>query len=187
MSQSALQSALQRAEHVFTKRPEAAQIHKVSTATVRAGTRCEFAEDEWRYISDMPEGLGGSAAGATPGTLIRAGLTTCLAIGYAMRAAHLGIPVRHIAVELHTEADLRGLFCGQAEVPVYSNIRYAVTIDSDASDADIERLIDEGDARSPYLNLFRTAQTVQREVTLRRTAPAQPASSAEIASMAEPA
>ena len=187
MSQPALQSALQRAEHVFTKRPEAAQMHKVSTATVRAGTRCEFAEDEWRYISDMPEGLGGTATGPTPGTLIRAGLVTCLAIGYSVRAAYLGIPVRHIAVELHTEADLRGLFCGQAEVPVYSSIRYTVTIDSDASDADIERLINEGDARSPYLNLFRTAQTVQREVTLRRTAPAELASSAGLASIAEPA
>lgn len=170
MSDTTLKSALQRAEHVFGKRPEMAKMQKISTATVRGGTRCEFVEDEWHYAADMPEPLGGTATGPTPGTFIRAGLATCLAVGYSMRAAYLGIPVRGIKVELHTAIDNRGIFCGQAEVPIYADIAYVVTVDSDAPDADIERLLDEADERSPYLSLFRTPQKLRREIKIVRTA-----------------
>ena len=169
MSQSILQTALQRAAHVFSKRPETAQMQKTSTARVTGGTRCEFMEDEWRYVADMPQALGGTAEGPTPGTLIRAGLATCLSIGYSMRAAYLGIPVRSVVVELHTSVDNRGIFCGQAEVPIYGDIAYVVTIESDAPQADILRLLDEADERSPYLNLFRRPQSLRREIRQVRT------------------
>jgi len=168
MDQEKMQAALQRADKVFAKRPEVAQKKKVSKAIVREGTRCEFSEDEWSYVADMPEALGGTATGPGPGTYARAGLCACLAIGYSMRAAYLGVPLRSVEVELRADIDNRGLFCGQAQVPVYSGLTYIVTVDSDAPEADIRRVLDEADARSPYLGVFQTPQQLQREMNIVR-------------------
>ena len=166
MNPQAIQSALQRAEHVFSKRPEAAQAKKIARATVTDGLRCEFKEDNWTLVADMPEALGGSGSGPTPGTFARAALSTCLAIGYAMRAAFLGVPIRSLEVELRADADVRGIFCGQQEAPIYSDLAYVVTIDSDASEADLLRVLDEADERSPYLQLFKRPQSLRREMRI---------------------
>lgn len=169
MNQEKMQAALQRVDKAFAKRPEAARQKKVATAIVREGTRCEFREDNWSLVADMPEAFGGTGAGPTPGTFVRAALSTCLAIGYSMRAAFLGVPLRSVEVELHADMDVRGIFCGQAEAPVYGNLTYIVTVDSDAPEADIQRVLDEADARSPYLVLFRTPQALRREMKIVRS------------------
>lgn len=168
MDQEKMRAALQRVDKAFAKRPEAARTKKVARAIVREGTRCEYSDDEWSYVADMPETLGGTAAGPTPGTFARAALSTCLAIGYSMRAAYLGVPLRSVEVELHAEVDNRGIFCGQAQAPIYSSLTYIVTVDSDAPEADIQRVLDEADERSPYLVLFRTPQVLRREMHLVR-------------------
>jgi uncharacterized OsmC-like protein len=172
MNQQAMQTALRRAEHVFSKRPDTARTKITAKATVREGMRCEFSEDAWTFVADMPEPLGGTATGPTPGTLARAALGTCLAIGYAMRAAYLGVPIRGIEVELRADADARGLFCGQAEVPEYRDLAYIVTLDSDAPEGDLLRVLEEADERSPYLQIFKKSQTLHRETRLLRTAAA---------------
>jgi len=169
MNQQAMQVALQRAEHVFSKHPATAQMSTIARATVRDGMRCEFSEDDWTFVADMPEPIGGTASGPTPSTFVRAALSTCLAIGYSMRAAYLGVPIRGVEVELRAEADIRGLFCGQAEVPNYRSHAYLVTFDSDAPESDLQRVIDEADARSPDLQLFRKAQSLSREMRVLRT------------------
>ena len=172
MNQQAMQTALRRAEHVFSKRPAMAQETKISKATVRDGMRCEFSEDDWTFVADMPEPLGGTGTGPTPSTFARAALSTCLAIGYSMRAAYLGVPIRGVEVELRADTDVRGLFCGQAEVPNYSDLAYIVTVDSDAPEGELLRMLDEADERSPYLQLFRKSQSLSREVRVLRTAAA---------------
>jgi uncharacterized OsmC-like protein len=172
MNQLAMQTALRRAEHVFSKRPDMAQVKIVAKASVREGMRCEFSEDAWNFVADMPEPLGGTATGPTPSTLARAALSTCLAIGYSMRAAYLGVPIRAIEVELRADADIRGMFCGQAEVPNYRELSYIVTLDSDAPEGDLLRVLDEADERSPYLQIFKKTQTLHREIRLVRTAAA---------------
>jgi len=169
MDQEKMQAALQRADKAFAKRPEAARMSKVATATVREGSRCEFSEDGWRFVADMPEALGGTGAGPTPGTFARAALSTCLAIGYSMRAAFLGVPLRSVEVELRAQMDHRGIFCGQAQAPTYSGLTYIVTVDSDAPEADLQRVLDEADARSPYLFLFQTPQVLRREMKMVRS------------------
>ena len=170
MNQQTMQSALQRAEHVFSRHPEAARMTTLARASVRDGMRCEFSEDEWTLIADMPEPIGGTASGPTPSTLARAALSTCLAIGYAMRAAYLGIPIRGVEVELHAEADIRGLFCGQAEVPNYRALAYVVIFDSDAPASDLQRVVDEADERSADLQLFKKAQHLSSEMRILPTA-----------------
>jgi uncharacterized OsmC-like protein len=168
MNQQVLQAALARAENAFAKRPGLAQQDKLTTASVHEGTLCEVAEDAWKFVVDMPETLGGTAKGPTPGTYVRSGLAACLAIGYSMRAALLGVPLRRVQVELRADTDLRGIFCGMATVPTYNGITYVVTVVSDAPEADIVRVLDESDARSPYVDVFRTPQSLRRETRILR-------------------
>ncbi len=168
MEQDLLRAALTRAEGAFAKRPSLAKQDKVTTATVQAGTLCEVAEDSWKFELDMPESLGGTAKGPGPGTYVRSGLAACLAIGYSMRAAHLGVSLRSVRVELRSDMDMRGIFCGMASVPAYNGITYTVTIESDAPEADILRVLDDADARSPYLNVFRNPQSLRRETKIVR-------------------
>jgi hypothetical protein len=77
-----------------------------------------------------------------------------------------------VEVEVHAESDNRGLFCGQAEVPNYSSLAYIVIFDSDAPDSDLQRVADEADERSPYLQVFRKSLTLHREIRLVRSAAA---------------
>ncbi|HUJ85679.1 MAG TPA: OsmC family protein [Burkholderiales bacterium] len=169
MDQEKLQAALARAENAFAKRPSVAKLDKITTATVSDGTLCEVVENDWKFVVDMPETLGGGAKGPTPGTYVRSGLAACLAIGYSHRAAFLGVPIRRVRVELHADVDLRGIFCGMATVPAYNGIIYVVTVESDAPEADIMRVLDEADARSPYVDVFRRPQSLRRETKILRS------------------
>jgi len=169
MDQEHLQAALTRAENAFAKRPSLAKQDTLTAATVQEGTLCEVADDGWKFVVDMPQTLGGTAKGPTPGTYVRSGLAACLAIGYSMRAALLGVPIRRVQVEMRADTDLRGIFCGMAAVPTYNGITYVVTVESDASEADILRVLDEADARSPYVDVFRRPQPLRREAKIVRS------------------
>jgi uncharacterized OsmC-like protein len=169
MDQGKLRAALTRAENAFAKRASLAKQDTVTTATVQEGTLCEVAEDGWKFVVDMPQTLGGTAKGPTPGTHVRSGLAACLAIGYSMRAALLGVPIRRVQIELQADIDLRGIFCGIATVPAYNGITYVVTVESDAPEADILRVLDESDARSPYVDVFRRPQSLRRESKIVRS------------------
>jgi len=170
MDQQRLSAALARAENAFNRHPGLAKQDKVTTAVLRDGTLCEVAEDGWKFVVDMPEAMGGTAKGPTPGTYVRSGLAACLAIGYSTRAAILGVQIRSVQVELRSDMDLRGVFCGMATVPAYNCIDYVVTVESDTPEAEIRRVLDESDARSPYLEVFRRPQSLRREVKIVRGA-----------------
>jgi uncharacterized OsmC-like protein len=169
MDQERLHMALARAEHAFAKRPNLARQDIVTMATVGEGTLCEVAENAWKFVIDMPQTLGGTDKGPTPGTYVRSGLAACLAIGYSMRAALLGVPIRRVQVELQADTDLRGIFCGMSTVPGYNGITYVVTVESDAPEADITRVLDESDERSPYVDVFRRPQSLRRETKILRS------------------
>ena len=51
-------------------------------------------------ITDMPEPMGGKAAGSNPGWLLRAGMASCAATAIAMRAAMQGIALTTLEVKV---------------------------------------------------------------------------------------
>jgi hypothetical protein len=112
----------------------------------------------------MPAQVGGAAAGPPPGVFGRAALGSSLAIGYMLHSAKLGIPIVSIEVEIQADYDDGALF-GVSQNPAgYLDVRYVVTVESPASEHDVRRALDEGDAHSPYLEVFRRTQTCRREV-----------------------
>jgi hypothetical protein len=94
----------------------------------------------------------------------RAALGSCLAIGYMMRAATLGVPIDALEVEVQADYDDGALLGVSDSPPGYLEVRYSITVESPAPESDVMRVLDEGDARSPYLDVFRRAQSCKRQV-----------------------
>jgi uncharacterized OsmC-like protein len=166
MQSTRIKQALERMEGIFRAKPSAARFTKGGRATLKAGLLCEYTEDGKTVMADMPAPFGGDGKALSPGGYARAGLSMCLAIGYAMRAAHRGVTLHKVEVDIEADADFGCLF-GLPAVP-YSEFRYSVRIESDAPDSEVTAIVDEADARSPVLDAFRDAKRVVRSLAVSR-------------------
>src|ERR1700759_2732443 len=113
-----IKSAFTRISNTLAKRPAFGQGTGISTTTIKNRLTCEINEGNWTFTADMPEQVGGNAAGPTPGVFGRAALGSCLAIGYMMRAAAKNIPVTGIEVEIQADYDDGALYGTAACVPL---------------------------------------------------------------------
>ncbi len=155
-------TAFERTARALTKRPSLGRSTATTTARITDGLTCEVVEGPWRLTIDMPEQVGGAASGPTPGVFGRAALGSCLSIGYVLHAAKAGVPISGIEVVVEADYDDGALFGVADEHPGYLAVRYAVTVYSDALEADILRVLDEADAHSPYHDVFSRSQTLHR-------------------------
>jgi uncharacterized OsmC-like protein len=166
-----IKTGVERSIKALTLKPSLGRGTGHTTVTVKDGLTCEVVEGPWRFVVDMPTSVGGAGAGPTPGVCGRGALGSCLAIGYMMHAAHLGMPIDALTVDVEADYDDGALFGTVADVPPgYTQVRYTVTVESRAPEADIVRMLDEADERSPYLDVFRRAQQCVRRVHVRAAA-----------------
>ena len=160
-----IKTAIDRVTKTLSQRPSFGLGTGKSKTTVTNGLTCEVREGNWHFVADMPEQVGGNAAGPTPGVYGRAALGSCLAIGYMMRAATLGVPINSLEVEIEADYDDGALFGTVEGVPPgYLEVRCSVTVDSEAPEEDIMRVLNEADEHSPYLDVFSRAQKCIRQV-----------------------
>jgi uncharacterized OsmC-like protein len=163
-----IKTAFERIAGALKSKPEFGKGTGVTRARIREGLICDVEAGPWRVVADMPKTAGGTDTGPTPGFYGRAALGSCLAIGYMMRAAKLGVPIRALEVEVQADYDDGALFGVSDAPPGYSEIRYLVTVESSAPDAEVRRVIDEADRHSPYLDVFSRAQKCTRTLTIKR-------------------
>jgi uncharacterized OsmC-like protein len=156
--------AFERSAKALTLRPSLGRATGVSRTRIRQGLTCEIEEGPWKLVADMPAQIGGDGAGPTPGVLGRAALGSCLAIGYMMHAAKLEVPITALEVEVQADYDDGALLGVSDSPPGYLEVRYTVRVESPAPERDVLRVLDEGDAHSPYLDVFGRAQTCRRTV-----------------------
>ena len=83
-----------------------------------------------------------------------------------MWAARRGVAFTNLEVEVQADYDLRGQFGDDAVSPAYHEVRYVITVESDAPEADVIQVLDEADAHSPYHAVFAEPQTLRREVRI---------------------
>jgi hypothetical protein len=83
-----------------------------------------------------------------------------------MYAARLRVPIAAIEVEVQADYDDGALLGVSDSPPGYLDVRYIVTVETTAPEADVQRVIDAGDAHSPYLDVFSRAQTCRRTIRL---------------------
>jgi uncharacterized OsmC-like protein len=167
MSQEVIKTAIERNVRAVSLRPSVGQGTAITKVTWREGLTCDVEEGPWKLVAGMTEKYGGSNAGPNPGVYGRAAVGSCLAIGYMMWAARLEIPVRSLEVEVQADYDVRGELAVEDNVrPGYTRMRYIVTIDSDAPEADVMRLLDTADRYSSWRDDLANPVPMEREVRM---------------------
>ena len=159
-------TAFERTVKALTLKPALGKGTGVSVSRIKNGLTCETTEGQWKVVSDMPSQVGGDSSAPTPGVYGRAALGSCLAIGYMMYAAKLGVPITSLEVEVQADYDDGPLFGVGDLPPGYLEVRYTITIESPAAEKEVMRVIDEGDVHSPYLDIFTRGQRCVRSVKI---------------------
>ena len=159
-----IKQAFERTVKTFSLKPSLGLGTGVSKTRIKNGLTCEIQEGRWKFLADMPASVGGNDEGPTPGVYGRAALGSCLAVGYMLRASAMGITIDALEVEVQADYDDGGLFGTGDKDPGYQEVRYTVTIESEATEEDILKLLDEADKHSPYLDVFTRGQACKREV-----------------------
>jgi uncharacterized OsmC-like protein len=117
-----------------------------------AGFRCEVAHGARTLLVDQPTSEGGADAGPHPGQLMRASLGACLAMGYRIWGARLGVAIDAVEVELTCEFDARGQLGVANDVAVgWQQVRFDVTITSGAPEGAVRNVVATADRLSPML------------------------------------
>jgi uncharacterized OsmC-like protein len=163
--QERIRTAFERNVKALSLRPSIGRGTAVTKARLREGLTCEIEDGPWRLVADMGEKHGGAAAGPNPGVLGRGALASCMVVGYAMWAARLGVRLETLEVEVQTDYDARGEYGVDDDVaPGYTRMRWIVTVESEAPEADVMSVLEKAEKHSPYLDLFRNPQDLRREV-----------------------
>lgn len=163
-----IKEAIERNKKALRLKHSLGKETKTSIIRIMNGLSCEVEEGNWKLKVDMPVSIGGNNMGPTPGVYGRAALGSCLAVGYMMKAAELNIPIETLEVEIQVDLD-NGALLGTADKnipPGYLEVRYSIKVTSDASEDNLVQVFDEGDAHSPYLDIFRRAQKCVRTIDI---------------------
>jgi uncharacterized OsmC-like protein len=167
MNNDEIRTVIERNVKAVALRPSVGQNTARTSVRLRPGLECEVTEGQWSLTVAMSQKSGGTNAGPNPGVLGRGALGSCLALGYAMWALRLGVPLDALEVEVEADYDSRGELGLSDDVPPgYTQVRYVVTVTSRASEDEIRRLLDTADRYSPYRDVFARAHDVRRDVRI---------------------
>lgn len=163
-SQQKIKEAVSRSTKALSLKPSLGLGTGISKAKIINGLGCEITEGKHKLIADMPESVGGDASGPTPGVYGRAAFGSCLAIAYMMKASAMNIKINSLEVEVQADYDDGALLGTSSAVPGYLELRYKVTVESDAAEDEIMQMLDIADKQSPYLDVFSRPQKCIRDV-----------------------
>ena len=167
MTQLRIREAIDKLAGVFAANPEKARVKNApATARLNDGLKCEVTGPNGeRVVTDMPQGLGGTAAGPNPSWLLRSGMASCTATVIAMRAAKLGIDLTTLEVTVESESDQRGMLGLDDKVSAgLGGFRMKVKIAGDAPAARLKELVEWSEAHSPVGCTVRNAPASALEV-----------------------
>jgi uncharacterized OsmC-like protein len=159
--------ALERNALAVQLRPSVGQGTAVTKVRLKPGLACDVEEGPWKFAVGMSEKSGGSNAGPNPGVYGRGAVGSCLAIGYGMWAARLGVPIDALEVEVQADYDTRGELGVADDVrPGYLAMRYIVTVESSAPPEDILRVLDVADRCSSWRDDIAHGVPITRDVRM---------------------
>jgi uncharacterized OsmC-like protein len=121
-------------------------------------------------IADLPAAMGGEDRGPSPSVLLRAALSSCLAMGVRMWAARKQIAVERVVVRVETDVDARGQFgVSDAVAPGFESMRAQIHVVSDADPNVVAEIVNTSLRFSPLMDSLRQAQTVAVELSIDRS------------------
>lgn len=144
----------------------AARSTIVTSGRVEEGLACNVAQGKFRATLDLGPGMGGDAAGPSPGFHARAAIVGCVAIAIKMLAAREGVRLEAVDVVIETDFDdaaLMGLGTGSA-APVETRI--AIAVQSPASPEIVQQIVDRALAADPWFLALRDPQIVKTSLSV---------------------
>jgi len=100
--------------------------------------------------TDDPDVLGGVDSAPTPVETLMAGLAGCVTSGIAANAALFDVPLDDLTIELEADMDFRGVLGHDKTIRSgLTDVRYTVTIESQAPEDRVRRCKETIDRKSP--------------------------------------
>lgn len=113
--------------------------------------------DAGTMVTDEPVAHGGTNEGPTPLQTVLGALCGCESVTFNRTAAEMGLEYRGITFEAEFRIDVRGRM-GKADVrPHFQTVRVEARVDTDASDQELARVVEETERRCPVFNLISDA------------------------------
>jgi uncharacterized OsmC-like protein len=135
--------------------------YDVATITVEHGPTAIGSAGPFTLVIDRPTAVGGGGRGFNGGQLLNLAVAGCISNDLFREAATEGISLRRVAVTV--QSDYAG------EPPVSTPIEYDVTVEGDAAEESLRRLVQHVDEIAEIPNSLRWATEVQlRTVEIRR-------------------
>jgi uncharacterized OsmC-like protein len=140
-------------------KPSLAQCTEIAKAQLGEDMRFDIDVDGIQIRADVPKKYGGNGTMPGPSAHALSSFIICLLVGYLVKFAEKDIPITGIGMEVQADSD-------SAVKREYTDVRYIVTVDSDAPEEDIQRAIEESDSASFGLALFQQPVNTHREVRI---------------------
>ena len=165
-----IKQTFERAEKAVSTRPKIGQGTEVMSVDMDEFGCCTIDEDDVQIKIDLATELGGNGTSPSAGYFAKAALGACLAQGYHIHAAVLGITINSLRIEVESDYDLRGNLGIDDSVPKsYSEVRYKVFIDSPDDPEKLGKLIEHSDRLDWVRDIFATAIPLRRELQVNGT------------------
>lgn len=161
-----IRTAFERATKALRLRDSIGRGTAVTRVQMREGFTCEIEDGGWNLIVDMSDKGGGDGRGPDPGVMGRSALGSCLAIAYRQWLVQHDVPISGLEVEIQADYDARPEYGVTDGSPAYSEIRYLVTVESNAPNEQVMDALAEAETRCPFLVMFAEPQRLRREVRL---------------------
>ena len=110
----------------------------------------KFPKGEVTFEADFPPFLGGDGRAPTPLAYCFYGAMCCYGATFATQAAMEGVELRALKIGLQLSVDFRAAL-GVGNFPPLSGFAFNVEVDTDASDADVQRVKQLADERCPAI------------------------------------
>jgi uncharacterized OsmC-like protein len=171
MGATEIREAIRAARDYLTDHPELAQsTDSPATATMADGLVAHVTGPGGMTLTtDMVPSVGGTASAPSPGWLLRAAESSCVATLITMRAAMLGITLDVLEVTVDSVSDDRGLLAIDDAVPAGPlSGRVSVRVGAPGVDATtLEEIVRWGVKHCPVCDAVERAVPIALEVTTR--------------------
>lgn len=138
----------------------AARSTILTAGRVEDGLTCRVEQGKFNAVLDLGPGMGGGAAGPSPGFFARAAIVGCVAIAVKMLAARRGVAFRTVDVSVEMDSDDAALFGMGTGRAAPLETRIGIDITTDATDSIVRDIVDQALEMDPWFLALRDPQSV---------------------------
>lgn len=130
------------------------QVAGTTLATMR--TVLDYAEAGVQ-VTDEPAAAGGGGSGPTPLQSVVGALCGCEAVTFRRTATEFEFPYERIDFEAAATIDIRGRSGDRSVRPYFQTVKLIARVHSPSTQAKLDELVEEVEARCPVMNLMKDA------------------------------